>query len=109
MVYDVDFNTGTIRWQQELLRAVPRVQRHIKNSFASETPVTDGERVYVYFGSIGVLAALDMNGRRAWTKELGAFDGRQAFGTAASPILHQDRVIVVHDNATESTTGRSSC
>jgi outer membrane protein assembly factor BamB len=102
MVYDVDFNTGKIRWQQEVLRAVPRVQRHVKNSFASETPVTDGERVYVYFGSIGVLTALDMNGRRAWTKELGAFDGRQAFGTAASPILHQDRVIVVHDNATES-------
>jgi hypothetical protein len=102
MVYDVDFKTGKIRWQQELLRAIPRVQRHIKNTFASETPVTDGERVYVYFGSIGVLTALDLNGRRVWTKELGAFDGRQAFGTAASPVLHGDRVIVVHDNATES-------
>jgi outer membrane protein assembly factor BamB len=102
MVYDVDFTTGKIRWQQELLRAVPKVQRHIKNSFASETPVTDGERVYVYFGSLGVLTALDMSGRRLWTKELGAFDGRQAFGTAASPAVHGDRMIVVHDNATES-------
>jgi outer membrane protein assembly factor BamB len=102
MVYDVDFKTGKIRWQQELLRSIPRVQRHIKNSFASETPVTDGERVYVYFGSIGLLTALDLNGRRVWTKELGAFDGRQAFGTAASPVVHQDRVFVVHDNATDS-------
>lgn len=102
MVYDVDFNTGRIRWQQELLRSMPRVQRHLKNSFASETPVTDGERVYVYFGSIGLLTALDLNGRRLWTKELGAYDGRQAFGTAASPVVHQDRVIVVHDNATDS-------
>ena len=44
MVYDVDFKTGKIRWQREVLRIEPRVQRHIKNSFASETPVTDGER-----------------------------------------------------------------
>ena len=102
MVYDVDFETGAIRWQQELVRAVPKVQRHIKNSFASETPVTDGERLYVYFGSIGLVAAYDFSGRRVWLKEYGAFDGRQAFGTAASPALHGDRLIVVHDNATES-------
>jgi hypothetical protein len=38
MVYDIDFRTGKIRWQSELLRARPKVTRHIKNSFASETP-----------------------------------------------------------------------
>jgi outer membrane protein assembly factor BamB len=102
MVYDVDVETGAIRWQQEMVRAVPKVQRHIKNSFASETPVTDGERVYVYFGSVGLVAAYDFTGRRVWMKEYGAFDGRQAFGTAASPALHGDRLFVVHDNATES-------
>ena len=102
MVYDIDFKTGKIRWQQELLRAVPKVQRHIKNSFASETPVTDGERVYVSFGSVGLLAALDMNGKRIWTNELGAHDGRQQFGMAASPVLHGDRLVVVNDNSTDS-------
>ncbi|MQA31667.1 MAG: PQQ-binding-like beta-propeller repeat protein [Luteitalea sp.] len=102
MVYDVDFDTGKIRWQQELATSVPTVSRHIKNSFASETSVTDGERVYVYFGSIGLLSALDMNGKRVWLKELSTFDGRQAFGTAASPALHNDRVIVVNDNTKES-------
>jgi outer membrane protein assembly factor BamB len=102
MVYDVDFQTGKIRWEHEIGRGVPKVQRHIKNSFASETPVTDGERVYTYFGSIGLLAAFDLNGKRVWTRELGAYDGRQAFGTAASPALHKDRIIAVHDNATES-------
>ena len=102
MVYDIDFKTGKIRWQQELLRAVPKVQRHIKNSFASETPVTDGERVYVSFGSVGLLAALDMNGKRVWTNELGAHDGRQQFGMAASPALHRDRIVVVNDNSTDS-------
>src|SRR5258706_2096866 len=101
-VYDVDFKTGKIRWQRELVRGLPRVQRHVKNSFASETPVTDGERVYVYFGSAGVMAAMDLTGRPIWTKEVAALDGRQAFGTASSPALYQDRIIVIHDNATES-------
>jgi outer membrane protein assembly factor BamB len=102
MVYDIDFATGKIRWQQELLKAVPPVQRHVKNTFASETPVTDGERVYVYFGSSGTLAAFDLAGKRTWLKEVGAFDGRQGFGTASSPVLYKDLVIVVHDNNTES-------
>src|SRR5881296_335393 len=62
MVYDVDFRTGAIRWERELRRVLPLVTRHIKNSFASETAVTDGERVYVYFGSLGLLTALDLNG-----------------------------------------------
>src|SRR5687767_11681670 len=102
IVYDVDFKTGKIRWQQEMLRGMPKVRRHIKNSFASETPVTDGERIYVSFGSVGVLAALDMNGKRLWTTEVGAFDGRQAFGMAASLAMHRDRIILVNDNTTGS-------
>jgi outer membrane protein assembly factor BamB len=102
VVYDFDFKTGRIRWEREAANAVPSQPRHLKNSYASETPVTDGERVYVYFGSLGILSALDLSGHRLWTQELGAFDGRQAFGTAASPVLHGDRIFVVHDNATES-------
>ena len=59
LVYDIDFETGAVRWARELHRAAPDIARHLKNSYASETPVTDGERVYVYFGSIGLAAALD--------------------------------------------------
>lgn len=102
VVYDFDFATGTLRWQHEVASAPAKVMRHIKNSFASETPVTDGERVYVYFGSIGVVAALDLRGTLVWKKEVGAYDGRQAFGTAASPALHEGQLFVVHDNVTES-------
>ena len=50
MVYDIDFETGAVRWARELHREVPTITRHLKNSYASETPVTDGERLYVYFG-----------------------------------------------------------
>ena len=55
-MYAVDFATG------ELHLAVPPIMRHLKNSFASETPVTDGEQLYVYFGSIGLVAALRLKG-----------------------------------------------
>ena len=61
MVYCIDFNTGEIRWAREVHRGTPKSARHLKNSFASETPVTDGERVYAYFGNVGVFA-FDMGG-----------------------------------------------
>ena len=47
MVYDFDFTTGKLRWERELHQGNPPLLRHIKNSYASETPVTDGERLYV--------------------------------------------------------------
>ena len=102
MVYAVDFETGQLRWERELHRGVPSIMRHLKNSFASETPVTDGERLYVYFGSIGLVAALTLEGETIWSTELGAFNGRQRFGTAASPVLHADRLYIVNDNTTRS-------
>jgi outer membrane protein assembly factor BamB len=102
VVYDVDFKTGSIRWQRELHGSAPPTARHIKNSFASETAVTDGERVYVYFGSIGLVAALNMDGRPVWTQQIGAFNSFGGFGAAASPALFDDRLIVVNDNAVQS-------
>jgi outer membrane protein assembly factor BamB len=101
-VYDVDFKTGRVRWQHELRSAPPPITKHIKNSYASETPVTDGERVYVYFGTIGLIAALDLNGELVWTRDIGAFDGRQGFGMAGSPVLYKDRLYVVNDNNAQS-------
>ncbi len=102
VMHDIDFKSGKTRWTREMQIGTPSILRHLKNSFASETPVTDGERVYAYYGSIGLLAALDMNGRTVWTKELGAYNGPQEFAPAASPILHKDRIYIVNDNTTES-------
>src|SRR5262245_22699054 len=62
VVYDIDFKTGKIRWQKELKHSHPPLLRHVKNSYASETAVTDGELVYVYFGSLGLVSALDFSG-----------------------------------------------
>jgi outer membrane protein assembly factor BamB len=103
VVYDIDFNTGKIRWERELRSAKPSLLRHVKNSYASESVVTDGERAYVYFGSLGLLTALNLNnGETAWSKELGAFNTQVELGTGASPVLYKDRIYVVNDNTTQS-------
>lgn len=101
VVYDVDFKTGTIRWERAVETAVPRQSTHQKNSYASETPVTDGERVYVYFGNAG-LFAFDMSGRPVWSKPMGPFKMRDGWGSAASPVVHGGRVYIVNDNLEQS-------
>ena len=102
LLYAIDFHTGRIRWQRELYSAPPPGKRHLKNSFASETPVTDGRRVYVYFGAVGQVAAFNMSGETIWTRELDVYNTLLEMGTAASPILHDDRLYIVNDNTTRS-------
>ena len=102
VVYDIDIKTGKTRWSRELRAGKPPLLRHLKNSFASETPVTDGERVYVFFGTIGLIAALDMNGKPVWTREVETANGPQEFSPASSPILHNGRLYVINDNVKES-------
>jgi hypothetical protein len=55
----IDFETGKTRWATELHRGVPKPSRHPKNSYASETPVTDGRRVYFHIGDLATYC-LDM-------------------------------------------------
>ena len=102
VVFDVDFKTGAIRWQRELRSGPPPINRHVRNSYASETPVTDGERVYVYFGSIGVVAAIDFSGAVVWIRDVGALESGQGWGMAASPLLYKGRLVVVNDNRMQS-------
>jgi outer membrane protein assembly factor BamB len=96
MVYAVDFNTGKIRWEREVRQGVPLSVKHGKNTYASETPVTDGERVYVYFADLG-LFAFDMAGKPVWNKPMDPMKMR-AWGSGASPTAHGGRVYVVNDN-----------
>ena len=101
MVFDLDFATGKVRWVKEASGAPPDRAKHLKNSYASETPVTDGERVYAYFGGRG-LYAFDLAGDLLWSKRFEAFTTRNDWGTAASPVLHQGRIYIVNDNDEQS-------
>jgi hypothetical protein len=103
VVYAVDFKTGKIRWQREVFKGIPEAaqSKHLKNSYASETPVTDGERIYAYFGNIG-LFVFDMQGKPLWSKKFGTFKTRYGWGTAASPVVYKDRLYIVNDNDEKS-------
>ncbi len=101
MAYAVDLDTGRIRWETEVYSGVPAQSRHLKNSYASETPVTDGERLYVYFGNVGVFC-LDFDGRELWSVEWPPLRTRNGWGTGASPVLHNERLYVVNDNEEQS-------
>ncbi|HUP24711.1 MAG TPA: PQQ-binding-like beta-propeller repeat protein [Thermoanaerobaculia bacterium] len=70
-----------------------------KNGHASSTPSTDGERLYAYFGNHGLLA-LDLEGKQVWHVPMGPFDAYH--GTACSPLLYRDRVVVVQDQGSGS-------
>ena len=81
---------------------MPATPIHIKNSYASETPVTDGQRVYAYFGNVGVYC-YDLDGKPLWSKEIEPQeDCAMAGAPAASPVLYQDRLYIVNDNDEES-------
>ena len=101
MVYDVDFATGKVRWEREVESTPPGKAKHLKNSYASETPVTDGERVYFYFANAG-LFVFDLGGTPVWSKRIGPFKTRNNWGTGASPALHGDRLYIVSDNDEQS-------
>lgn len=101
MVYSIDWKTGKILWEREVHRGVPKSARHLKNTYASETPVTDGERLYAYFGNIGMFC-FDYKGKLLWSKHWGPFNTRYGWGTAASPVLHENRIYIVNDNDDQS-------
>jgi outer membrane protein assembly factor BamB len=101
MLYDIDVRTGRIRWERQVHASLPEQSVHQKNSYASETPITDGERVYVYLGYVG-LFAFDMSGAPVWSKPMDAPRMRTGWGTAASPVLHNGRLYIVNDNEDRS-------
>jgi outer membrane protein assembly factor BamB len=96
-LYCLDLKSGKMLWKQEYNSGRPPGGRHRKNSFASETPVTDGKRVYVYATNLG-LYAYDMKGKQVWKTPLEAYPIYGDFGTGPSPALAGDRLLIVNDN-----------
>ncbi|MGQ0733868.1 MAG: outer membrane protein assembly factor BamB family protein [Acidobacteriota bacterium] len=101
MVYAFDAWTGRQIWEREAHKGAPVGGRHRKNTFASETPATDGERLYVYFGNVGLFCyALD--GKALWHTRFDPQPMYLDFGTASSPVVQDGRVFVLHDNDGQS-------
>jgi outer membrane protein assembly factor BamB len=89
----LDRKTGEILWRQDVVRA-PLEAKQQDNSYASSTPATDGERVYVAFldGKDVVVAAYDFAGQQKWMVRPGQFDSKWGFAT--SPVLFGDKVLI---------------
>ena len=81
---------GKLLWSETVWTGDPE-PTHNMNGWASATCVTDGERVYAFFGKGGGLFCYSMDGKQLWNKPLGDFDG--PWGTAACPVLFGDLVI----------------
>ena len=100
-VYCLDLESGEVLWMRSIKVAVPEFPRHQKNTYASETPTTDGERVYVRFGDLGIYA-FDMDGNEVWTYSIPFKPTMSDWGSASSPILEGNLLIVLYDNEEES-------
>ncbi len=97
----LDSVTGNIVWEQTANKGKPRTTVNRNNTYASETPATDGERVIAYFGNTG-LYCYDISGNLLWSKDLGAYPMQMGWGTGSSPVLCGDRVFIQCDNDEKS-------
>jgi outer membrane protein assembly factor BamB len=107
VLYAIDKRTGKIEWDRVAFDGEPRNKRHIKSTYASASPATDGRIVVAWFGSHGVFA-YDIAGKPLWQVDLGRVDmgayDIPAFewGPASSPIIWNDLVILQVDTQTDS-------
>lgn len=96
-LYCLDLKTGAVDWKKEFYGGRPPGGRHRKNSFASETPVTDGRSIFVYVANLGIWA-FDLKGKQLWTEKLEANPIYLEFGTGGSPALTGNQLVILSDN-----------
>jgi len=107
MIYAIDARTGKVAWERVAFEGEPGNKRHIKSTYASASPATDGRIVVAWFGSQGVYA-YDANGRPLWKVDLGRVDmgaydiPSYEWGPASSPIIWNGLVLLQCDTQADS-------
>jgi outer membrane protein assembly factor BamB len=96
-LYCLNLKSGKVEWQKEFHTGHPPGGRHRKNSFVSESPVTDGRHIYVYVANLG-LWAFNLKGQQVWSTPLEANPIYLDFGTGSSPALAGNLLVIVSDN-----------
>jgi outer membrane protein assembly factor BamB len=97
----LDTTTGRIVWSRTVTEAIPHESAHTDGSWASNSPITDGERIYVYFGSRG-LHCFDLDGNPIWRRSLGDKHTLLGFGEGSSPLLVDGQLFVIWDHEDDS-------
>ena len=101
VVMALDRTSGEVLWKKVLHEELPHEGTHELGSFASPSPVTDGEHLIVSFGSRGIYG-MTLDGEVSWKKDLGDLVIRLGFGEGTSPVLYRDRVLLIWDHEGDS-------
>ena len=97
----INRSDGSILWQKTLGEVSPHEGTHQDATYASNSPVTDGEYIYAYFGSRG-LYCVDMMGNVKWEKDVGTMYKRNTFGEGSSPVLYGNTIVILQDHERNS-------
>jgi outer membrane protein assembly factor BamB len=100
-IHCLDATSGKTLWQKAAIEQKPNTSINPTNTYATETPVSDGERVYAYFGMTG-LFCFDFDGKLLWAKDLGFYPIFSGHGSGGSPVLDDERLFVQCDNQKQS-------
>lgn len=113
LVIAVDRKTGKVKWERTAREEVPHQTRNNQGAWVTASPITDGKRVYAFFGSRG-LYCYTFEGKLIWEKDFGDMDTQGDMGEGASPVLYKDKLIVQWDHlgedfiaALEASTGQA--
>ena len=101
VVLSLNRTTGGVNWQRTAHEEQPHEGTHRDASWASNSPVTDGQLLFAYFGSRG-LYCYDLSGNLKWQKDLGNMRTRNGFGEGSSPALYGDVLVVNWDQEDDS-------
>ena len=102
VVVCLDRKTGQEIWRQTARQYIPHEGHHRDADFASASPVTDGQRLYCWFGSAG-LYCYDLDGKKLWQRDLGKAHMGASLGEGCSPVLHDGKLVIVRDHKRQST------
>ncbi len=100
-VYALNRGDGSVAWRRVVNKTVPHEGGHATASQASNSPITDGKRIYAHFGSRG-LHCLDAAGSILWSKDFGRMRTAMSFGEGSSPALYGNTLVVGWDHEGDS-------
>jgi outer membrane protein assembly factor BamB len=104
----IDRATGKVIWEKQVKAAQPEDPFRgylTEHGYASHTPVTDGKTVFAFYGKSGALAYDAKTGKELWKVSLGTSSSSRRWGSASSPILYKDTVIINASDESETLYG----
>lgn len=101
-VHCLRLGDGKKIWKKQVIQAQPPHRVHPSNTYATESPVAVGNRVYAYFATIGVVACLDKDGTEIWRRNVGTYATSSGFGTGSSLAYDRGKILLQFDNQQKS-------